>query len=330
MAKPKNFWPPPTLKIIRRPDLADPYVRKLSEARERPHAAESDSAGVTSLLGCLRKSWYRRHGLLEWDQEEIKTHLAALIGSFHHNDIFTPTGEGVRANMQLRWWPDNDAAIATSFEEKNVAMLKEVAGGEGPAVTGYVDWVETDEVGAIASELKGTRSDPRWGVSEHYVQQLEAYKAILKVNRGRLYVVHIMGEGTKKSHSPSVEIYDQISDEEDRHKWKVELSRRLHILVGGELPSLAEHDTWECYSCPARALSLCPGGTGRTDAEIWWHNESQLKSISTVDTSGGITPLYLQQNNGGSGSGDIKDEGGRVGGGVDSDAETKAAMEGAI
>ena len=270
---------------MNRQDLVESYIRKLSSQRERPTAPSTESAGVTSLLGCLRKSWFRRHNLLEWDQESLSTHLAVLIGSFHHNDIFTPRWEKVRSDIYVRYYPDNDAAIATTFEERNSELLKEIAGGEGPAITGFVDWVEEDGGVALASELKGTRSDPRYGISTSYIQQIMAYMAIMKMDKGRIYIVHLIGAGTRKDHAPTVKIYEVRTNETERNTWKAELARRLHLLLAEELPGLAEHEPWECVQCPARhtldamGKVLCTGGGGRLADNIWWGVESKPNHI---------------------------------------------------
>jgi len=246
-----------SLITYERPDLAKAFVDQVYERfNERPHPYDPKSAGITTLVGCLRKAYLRRRGVAGEASEAFK--LIVAIGTAYH--AMLPNPELPRETHYVMVVEDEDGPVGT--------------------ITGYADWEDTltvDEsdgddllvygVDAVA-ELKTVRSSSNKPPSAAHVEQL-AGNWVLKRNKqcedgldpvgpyhGLLYVVHLVG--SYHPPFPVVKTHEYEFSDDDLDRWGQELGRRLKVLVSGEDPGTEETAKWECKNCQFHG-EICPG-----------------------------------------------------------------------
>lgn len=280
------------MKMWERPDLADEFVDEVySRLNERPHEPEEWSAGITTLVGCLRKAKLHRLGVPDEMTSEGK--ITVMRGTAYH--AMLPKYAESEVNRLAEWYPEitlPDDIGDHTVEGKEVGYRKKVATGE---ITCYVDWeeygvVEGDGrlVHRVVNELKTTMAGTKNGPSPHYVEQLAGEAWMAGTNWGRLLVFHL-------PFPPTLKVYEYWFSDDELEQWGRELERRLGVLRADGVPSVDEHADWECRYCgyyqknadgdpeTVKATGKCPGSKGRAQA---WFSTGTLANFLTPKIEG--------------------------------------------
>lgn len=255
--------------ISERPDLASDFINA-AHARysERPHAREETSAGLTGLVTCLEKTWLRRHGEIDYDDDSEEFKLIVTVGSAYHGLL-----------------PPMDAP-----REQHVRLTVPDVG----QVTCYIDWLEPEDPSAgrdepgnflVPCELKTTRSSANKPPSDHYIEQVAGEVALSGQTRGRLYVLYLAGN--YRPPMPQMKVYEVEFSEDEMEDWREELGRRLAVVLGPERPPRGEMHSWECKHCNAKALGICDGGKGEWDTGTFFDRKAVSDMMRNLEEDDG-------------------------------------------
>lgn len=239
---------------------AELLIREAHEFLESLHP-RAGGVHVSDIIRCRRQGWYRLNGY-EVSPHSTQTLLLFLMGQGHHSLLEAGTAE---VSLEITY--------------------------DGIRVTGNVDHMEEDDAGEYPAEFKTTRASMKKMTvpSDAYVEQAASYAVMKGTNHARIYIVFLLGDysGAKL---PGIKAWDLVFSEQELGAWRREMARRAVVLSGSELPSLAEHQEWECKYCPfaERVGGPCPGGEG---TKHQWFPAAQpllVREISETDPTTGI------------------------------------------
>lgn len=231
----------------------------LEDALSRLNSRER-TAGihVSDLVTCLRRSWYRRRGILpaESDSSEFESILA--LGQGHHGVLQPP-------------------------QNSEVAFLFITPSGE--QVHGHIDvyWPASPLWGQ-PTEIKSTRYSSSKNAAvdtPHYIEQLASYVLGMGQTKGRLLIWHMMGD-YKENRAPVLKCFDIEFTKQEIDDWRQELHDRVELLISPEPPEIENenHYTWECKNCPfhIKVGGPCEGAKGR-EAPFFFQSNSPVKVV---------------------------------------------------
>jgi hypothetical protein len=238
-----------TMLALENPMAAEHLIREADEFLQSLHP-RAEGIHVSDIIKCRRQGWYRLNGYVV-SPHSTKTLLLFLMGQGHHSLLEAGTKE---------------VSLEIDFD--------------GMRVTGNVDHMEEDEDGEYPAEFKTTRASmgKMTVPSDHYIEQAASYAAMKGTNHARIYVVFLLGD-YKGAKLPDIKAWDLVFSDQEMDAWRREMARRSAILAGPELPSLAEHEEWECKYCPysQKVGGVCEGGSGT--AHQWFPAQQDLNAL---------------------------------------------------
>lgn len=237
------------MRALENPMAAEELIRASQEYAETMRPRE-EGVHVSDIVACRRKGWYRLHGE-PVAPHSLQTLLLFLMGQGHHS---------------LLELGEEEVHLAVDFD--------------GIRVTGTVDRQEQDHGAPYPGEIKTTRASAGKMKTplDHYVEQAASYAVMQGVDRARIHVVFLLGD-YKGAKLPQIKSWDLVFTDQELAAWRREMGRRAQILAGSELPSLDEHQEWECKYCPYNAAlgGSCPA-TGGT-AHQWFPVAQDLDEL---------------------------------------------------
>lgn len=222
------------MRVLENPAAADEMVREAHAYLESLHP-RSTGLHVSDLIRCRRQAWFERRGLIA-SPHSTQTLLLFLMGQGHHSLLEAGVPE----------------------EELEITF-------DGIRVVGHVDHPLAEDDEEFPGEIKTTRASAKKMKipSAKYVQQVASYAVIKGVNRARIYAIFLLGDYSRAK-LPTIKAWDLEFTDQELRAWKREMGRRAKVLAGDEMPTLAEHETWECQYCPFsdKHGGPCEGGDG--------------------------------------------------------------------
>jgi len=214
------------MKITLREDVTQ-FLLDRFRAGERPGIHLSD------LLLCLRKAWYRKKGLAPGSDEDV---------------VYWITGKGYHAILEE--------------EAKEVELEKD-------GIIGTIDALKLGEPGRreiLPIEVKSTRKSSARGLEDSpwWLEQLKGYCHLLGVRKGRLTVLHLMGDYRERA--PKILTWDlEFTQDELEENWRWLLRRKevLERALEEDRPPEGPREDWECGSCSIKLCEKCEKKEGR-------------------------------------------------------------------
>ncbi len=260
------------MRVVARPDIADEFIDEIfTRLNERPHEPQEWSAGITTLIHCLRKAWYRRHstdnGGAAGAGMSQAGKLTVIRGTAYHA-LLPPTARNREVGRR-----------------KTVETVVDGVAVPGEVVC-YDDWDEPGltpdgaETFAVC-ELKTTVAGTKRAVNEGYVEQMAGNAWIAGVRFTRLFIFHMVGD--MRPPDPIMRVFEYEFEDGELARWGRELTRRLGVLRSAEPPSLTEHYSWECRYCEyhEKVGGPCPGGGGRG---FTWFGQGEITDLLGTET----------------------------------------------
>lgn len=256
--------------IIVRPDPE--YRRRiLREQREKMGAGKRRTGlHVSDLIFCTRKAWAER--TMDYAEDVPDETILLWVRGLSHEDLIADGVEQVRAGYCFRclrlhpWAPD----VADR-------------GGRCPQcgdtlMVGTIDWVMMESTDGenlddfTPVEMKSTLKSARKSLADMpwYADQLKTYMAMHSRARGRIAILHVMGDYTRDNPDirgggpkPELNVYElEWRDPSAPKNWLIEMGERKKWVEGDVKPPLDSRSPAHDYICDYCNIGeLLPDGT---------------------------------------------------------------------
>ena len=238
----------------------DPEYRSriLREQREKMGSGKRrDGLHVSDLIFCTRKAWAEKQtGFAEDPPDET---ILLWVRGLSHEELIADGVEQIRAGYcfdclkVLPWGPDVADRGGTC----------DVCGGI--LMTGTIDWVMLESSDGehlddfTPVEMKSTLKSSRKTLDDMpwYADQLKTYMAMHGRERGRIAILHIMGDYSRddpniRGNGPKPELVTyELSwrDPSAPKNWLAEMGERKRLVEGPTLPPLDTRSPAHDYIC---------------------------------------------------------------------------------
>lgn len=242
--------------IIIRPD-PEYRARILREQRDKMGAGKRRTGlHVSDLIFCVRKAWAER--VTNWAEDVPDETILLWVRGLSHEDLIANGPEQIRGgycfncNRLIPWGPL--VADTNRCPQCNETLL-----------VGTIDWVMMEssdgenlddytpvEMKSTLKSSKKTLADMPW-----YADQLKTYMAMHGRDRGRIAILHIMGDYTFgnpdiRGNGPKPELHvDEIlwRDPVAQLNWLAEMHHRKIEVEGVTMPPLDSRSPVYDYIC---------------------------------------------------------------------------------
>lgn len=238
------------MKSISHPEIAEALLKRGMEEDRKGYVSTGNAVtSIKALTLCLRAEWYKRQQREAGERVEEELDLTSRL----RISLGTALGRFVNPVAEVRHELETPCGV----------------------VSGRTDLVEFDQGEALPAELKVTWGRSSYAVSHQYVEQLAGYAVTMGVTKGRLYIAYVAGEWGFKI-KPEFRCIEYSWTPDELHGWYEELVRRTGAVVGGVVPSYADHYSWECKTCAFNKANggQCDAEDGKTEG--WFMEEETV------------------------------------------------------
>jgi len=235
-------------------------ARILREQRQKMGAGvRRDGIHVSDLVFCTRKAWAER--IVGFVEDVPDSTILLWVRGLSHEDLVADGIEQIRAGWCFSC-------------EKMLTWTPEISDGGGLCPTcgdslmvGTIDWVMMESLNAdseaiddyVPVEMKSTLKSSRKNLDDMpwYADQLKTYMAMHGRSRGRIAILHNMGDYSRgdsdvrgSGPEPELKVYELTwRDASAAKNWLAEMKRRKLMLESPFMPPLDAASPAHDYIC---------------------------------------------------------------------------------